>query len=42
MTIEKSKNILEAGVAPPIMPEATHEKTSELINRDNFEQCYLQ
>ena len=36
------KEAYEAGVAPPIKPEATHEKALELINREALEQCYLQ
>ena len=31
-----------AGVAPPIKPEATHEKALELIDKEALEQHYIQ
>lgn len=36
------KEAHEAGVAPPIRPEATHEKTLEFIDRIVLEKYYIQ
>ena len=36
------KEAYDAGVAPPIKPEATHEKALEVITRQALEQHYLQ
>lgn len=36
------KEAYEAGAAPPIKPNSTHEKTLELIEKSELEQYYLQ
>ena len=36
------KEAYEAGVAPPVKPEATHEKVLEFISREVLEQYYMQ
>ena len=36
------KEACDTGVAPPIKPEATHEKTLELIDKVTLEQNYRQ
>ncbi len=36
------KEAYEAGVAPPVKPEATHEKALEIIEQDTLQQFYRQ
>ncbi|MCY4178097.1 MAG: DUF2237 domain-containing protein [Endozoicomonadaceae bacterium] len=36
------KEACEAGVAPPLKPEATHEKTLEFIDKQILEKYYIQ
>ena len=36
------KEAHDAGVAPPLKPESTHEKTLELINKSSLEKYYIQ
>ena len=36
------KEAYEAGVAPTVKPEATHEKVLEFISRQVLEQYYMQ
>ena len=36
------KEAYEAGMAPPIKPEATHEKALEIIDQDILQQFYRQ
>ena len=35
------KEAYEAGVAPPIKPEATHEKALEIIDKKALEEHYI-
>tara|TARA_S200000501_G_C20577425_1_gene635679 strand:- start:13 stop:384 length:372 start_codon:yes stop_codon:yes gene_type:complete len=36
------KEAHDAGVAPPLKPESTHEKTLELIDKRSLEKYYIQ
>ena len=36
------KEAHDAGVAPPLKPESTHEKTLELIDKSSLEKYYIQ